>query len=803
MQQRLRRHLAVAGRPVVSRALVTMFLAQFSLYAPAQVGLPKTGAQCLPPLGNGNICTAKDLDVRATRVSGPTSCTAGEIIDVELDFVISRNANFSTRAASQRYTLGFFLGENGEPALNGASCTFSSLQPLAPPLDLAGGSGGYRDLNADACGDIDSNDITVHRFSSNQVFCEDTNGDGLLDVDFAIAWNNNQNVQCTDPTDETEFYPAQSSRCILNPDYEIDIGVEQPPAISVVKSAIPEEVREPGGSVVYRVTVVNESGERDPVTLTSLDDDIYGNLDGRGNCTLPQSIPPGAGYTCEFTETVSGPQGSAVTDVITAQGQDDEGNPVTGSDDATVTIIAAAAPVPPPNIEVSKTAQPSSVPEPGSPVDYTITVLNKGTQAVELTNLVDSLYPGGDLNGVGNCAIPAPIPPGASYQCDARIDITGQPGDSVVNTATATVRDVDSGIQRQDQDTATVVITDAPSRILVRKVPTPCCLAAPGGNVSYAVRVTNLSLADTVVVDSLVDNLHDNLDGQGSCAVPFTLAPSDRYECSFTAAVTGVAGDVVPDTITASGADDDGAAVTGTGGAEVLIEAAGGPGSISVIKGADPTSLTAPGGAVTFSVEVFNTSEADIITLTNLIDDVHGPLDGQGDCSVPQTIAIGASYSCSFSAGVTGIGGDVETDTIIASGTDEGGDLVSAEDSATVNILSDPPQILVRKRANPFITAPGSNVTFSVRVTNASVAATLVLTTLEDDRYGNLDGQGSCNLPQTLGAGATYDCQFSGIVNGPSPGLHRNTVVATAVQSLARAANRSFISDQDSAFVIL
>ena len=72
------------------------------------------------------------------------------------------------------------------------------------------------------------------------------------------------------------------------------------------------------------------------MTITSLTDDVYGDLDGKGTCDVPQQLAPGASYDCSFSGAVSGNAGSSHTDVVTASGTDDDGNPVSGDDDATV-----------------------------------------------------------------------------------------------------------------------------------------------------------------------------------------------------------------------------------------------------------------------------------------------------------------------------------------------------------------------------------------------------------------------------------------------------------------------------------
>ena len=107
----------------------------------------------------------------------------------------------------------------------------------------------------------------------------------------------------------------------------------------MIKTATPTSLLEPGGNSTFSVTVVNTSAV-DQVTISSLVDNVYGNLDGKGTCDVspPVVLAPGAQYQCSFTGAVSGNAGTSHTDTVTASGQDDDGNPVSDSDDATVTI---------------------------------------------------------------------------------------------------------------------------------------------------------------------------------------------------------------------------------------------------------------------------------------------------------------------------------------------------------------------------------------------------------------------------------------------------------------------------------
>ena len=232
------------------------------------------------------------------------------------------------------------------------------------------------------------------------------------------------------------------------------------------------------------------------------------------------------------------------------------------------------------------------------------------------------------------------------------------------------------------------------------------------------------------------------------------------------------------------------------------------PSSILVTKTADPTSLPEPGGSASFSVTVKNTSAVDSVTISSLTDDVYGDLDGKGTCDVPQTIAAGATYSCSFRGAVWGTPARLTRDVVTASGTDDDGNPVSAHDDATVTITDVPSSITVTKPANPTsLPEPGGNATFSVVVENTSAADSVTITSLTDDVYGNLDGKGTCDVPQTIAAGGSYSCSFTGAVCGNAGSSHVDVVTAPAPTTTATPSRRttmrlSRITDLASSIVV-
>jgi hypothetical protein len=172
-----------------------------------------------------------------------------------------------------------------------------------------------------------------------------------------------------------------------------------------------------------------------------------------------------------------------------------------------------------------------------------------------------------------------------------------------------------------------------------------------------------------------------------------------------------------------------------------------------------------PGADVEFTFTINNLSTVDTVTINSLTDDIYGDLNGQGDCSVPQVLAPGNSYSCNATFYVDGDAGDVETNVATASGIDDDvpPNPVSDDDDATVNITNVPPAASLDKAATLVC------VTYVVTVTNESTAEALTLDSLIDDVYGNITGNPlledtDCAVPQTLQpkgqSGDSYTCTF-------------------------------------------
>ncbi|MBK8905301.1 MAG: LamG domain-containing protein [Anaerolineaceae bacterium] len=257
------------------------------------------------------------------------------------------------------------------------------------------------------------------------------------------------------------------------------------------------------------------------------------------------------------------------TNVITVTGTY---TPTTGSPVSVVASDSAFADVLP-TIELSQSLEPASLPEPGGPVTVSLTITNTSLDPVTLTSL--TVPPYGDVLDTGNgtvtatdCVLDEPILGGNTYSCSFSVNFAGQPGEH--NIVTTAVAQDSTGNEASDEATSTITITNVPSSIAVTVTADPASIPAPGGLVTFLVEISNTSPTDSVVINSLSDQLLGSLDGEGTCSLPTaSILPGGKYECSFTAPVSGVPGDNVSNQVSASGSDDDGNPVSDDGVASV------------------------------------------------------------------------------------------------------------------------------------------------------------------------------------------------------------------------------------------
>ena len=346
-----------------------------------------------------------------------------------------------------------------------------------------------------------------------------------------------------------------SSVDVINPRIDVRKNAEGADSQQVVS----------GGTVTWTIRVEN-TGD---VTLTN----VVVTDPLAPDCIKPISdLAAGAGtsFSCSLVNVTGD-----FTNIITVTGKPPVGPDVSDNDPSSVEVL--------PTVDLTKTAEPKSLPEPGGLFTFTLIIQNTSSEPVTITALTDT----NALNAACQALVGTVLGVGGSTSCQYLVTHTA-PG-SYANTATVTVED-NEGNKDDDGDDETVTVTDLPSSIQVTKTANPTQLAAPGGKVTFQVEVLNLSTTDNVTINSLTDSIYGDITQvQGkvlstTCNVlPKLLAPAGQansgFQCSFTAnlviADNATVGIDETDVVTAKGVDDDQNPVEDNDDANVIVPCQG------------------------------------------------------------------------------------------------------------------------------------------------------------------------------------------------------------------------------------
>jgi uncharacterized repeat protein (TIGR01451 family) len=628
---------------------------------------------------------------------------------------------------------------------------------------------------------------------TGQYTIQELPADGWQLIDIECNGAVNSQIQTSDSSVSIDLALNENILCTFTND-------PLPAPLQVSKSANPETVPETGAVVEFDVVVNNPNGEA--LMLTSLLDDRFGDLNNVGTCVLPQTLAGNDGvtggadsYHCTFSRLLAGDFPANHRNIVTAVASDDEENAAQGSDDAVV-IFANVLP----ELSVAKSAAPAIVPESGAWVAFSFRTVNHSLEAGTLEILQDDRF--GDLNGKGSCLTPQPlgawdgVTGGAdTYECTYTTFINGNFGaGSHANTVTAIIAD-DDGRTVWGTASAKVAFSDLPSALAVSKLAQPQELPEPGGTTTFTVLITNTSTVDVVTIQQLSD---DRFSGEMDCVRTLStpLLPGESNTCSYTAQVEGNAGELYTNQVIINAIDDDGQALSA--GANAVIELTDVTPELVVSKQPDVAALPEPGGAVSFTIVISNSSPADAITITSLHDTAYGDI---GATCLPsplgRTLATGEAISCVLTGNVTGNAGDVHRNTVVVRGMDDDGNAVVDAASASLTLTNTPSAIMVDKLVQPKnVPESGGNVTFTVRITNTSPVDAVTINGLNDSAFGDVSAACLPTLPQLLQPGQTLDCTFTRFVAGDVGTKHVNTVTVSGVDD-----DRSLVIRQASAEV--
>ncbi len=492
------------------------------------------------------------------------------------------------------------------------------------------------------------------------------------------------------------------------------------PTIALVKSATvtpaaDQNAAKAGDTITYSFLVTNTSG----LTLTSV-----GVTDaplGTVNCPST-TLAVGASETCTapatHTVTQSDVDSGNVTNTATASGTN--GATVTASSTATVTTAPAT-----PMLSIAKSATPTSVSTVGSTVTYSFVVTNTGNVTITNATVADTQSaPAGALASGPTCpAGAASLAPGASVTCTATYTVTQADitNGTIKDSATASGKDPSNNTVTSPASAATVTATQTPAVTLV-KTAVPTTVTAAGQTVTYSFKVTNsgnLPVTSLSIADTLTAPAGPALTI--SCPVT-SLAPGVNTTC--TATYTTTQADIdngsINNSATANATDSNGHAVASSPSTATV--AATQSGGLTLTKSATPATITAAGQTVAYSFLVRNTGNVTVTGLS-IADTFTAPAGPVPTITCPTTtLAPGATTTCM--ASYVSTQADVDNGSIKNSATASGKDpknstVTSPASTATVSVTRSPALTLAKSAAPTSVSATGSTITYTFRVTNS------------------------------------------------------------------------------------
>jgi hypothetical protein len=242
-----------AGRTTLFTILLFLIMVVGSLASLPAHSMVIENTQCIlgqPGAPNGLNCTANDIQLSSPVVQVVDGCdypgdtaTLAVIVDI-------------TNTAQTRYDIGVWLSVDGDPNNDGSETGICSVLTIPlytdPPtnsIQLLDVANEWVNRDGDQCGDVKNQPIPQPPPATNpnadvrnvdmgtvDILCNDSDGDGKINVPLIISWDNQAGNVCTVATDAK---PNTASKCSSNKELNIDVPV--PAQLIVNKQTIPAD----------------------------------------------------------------------------------------------------------------------------------------------------------------------------------------------------------------------------------------------------------------------------------------------------------------------------------------------------------------------------------------------------------------------------------------------------------------------------------------------------------------------------------------------------------------------------------
>jgi uncharacterized repeat protein (TIGR01451 family) len=584
--------------------------------------------------------------------------------------------------------------------------------------------------------------------------------------------------------------------------------------LSVTKADAPDPVLV-NNNLTYTITVANGGPDVAPaVTLTDTlplglsfvsatpSNAPAGSCSGTTTVTCNLgAINSGANVTVTIVVTVTGAAVSPLSNTASASGTGNDTNTANNSDTSSTVITGLQA-----DLALTKSDAPDPTILGAGNITYTLTVANGGPANATNVMLSDTL-PG---NATFVSATPSqgscPAPSGGVLTCNlgtinnganatVTVVVTPTATGAVNNSASVSATESDPSLANNSATASTTVNAQADLSVTKTDAPDPINLGA--GNVTYTVTVanagpspaTNVVLTDTLPAGVTFVSATAPCTQTGGTVTCNLGTLASGANSVITIVITPTAAGTLNNSATVAAAEPDPNAANNTAAASTTVNPSADV-SVAVSDAPDPVNA---GANVTYTVTVSNAgpSPATAVMLTNTLPanvtfvsstpsagTCNAPAAGSFTCNLG-TINSGASATVAVVVTTTGATAANITNSATVSAAEF--DPVAANNSASASTTVTPVANLgVTVTDAPDPVAQGSNITYTVTVTNAgpSSATSVTATVPVPANVTFVSGtatQGTCAV-----ASGTITCTIGTMASGA-------TVTATIVVTATAA----------------
>ena len=204
-------------------------------------------------------------------------------------------------------------------------------------------------------------------------------------------------------------------------------------SLKVVKTADRSVVPATGADVTFTFDVRNLSAG--VITITALDDDVFGALSGDADCEVGTSLDAGASCSFEHTAWIEGPASGAHVNTVTVMAELQGTLEVLTATDTEHVRFQSKDQVG--LLSVTKTPDTDAVPETGADVTFTFEIENRTDLRMWIRSLEDDVF--GTLAGDADCRVGTILPAGGFCSFELTAWIEGVAPGTHVNTVTVMV----------------------------------------------------------------------------------------------------------------------------------------------------------------------------------------------------------------------------------------------------------------------------------------------------------------------------------------------------------------------------